>query len=100
MSIDVRQAVNAAKEFVLKVYDQKEIPRLLLEEVELSDDQKLWYITFGFKRGEIRKKPTLSSIMNFGGTSLLETIEEDRAYKVVTVDAEKGNAVRMTIRSL
>lgn len=53
--IDVRSAVEAARNYLQQVMDQlidpgSSIQGLRLEETELSDDKQYWLITLGFDR--------------------------------------------------
>lgn len=66
-----------------------------LEEVELSDDGKNWFITVSF----IRQLPAMSvaekiSMINSGINP------SERDYKLITVDAETGEVRSMKIRQL
>jgi hypothetical protein len=82
--IDVKTAVQRAMlyakdmfrpESVLSLY----LPSLLLEEVELSDDEKFWLVTLGWDADRL-------------GTS--------RIYKIFKVRAEDGEVVSVKIRTL
>ena len=67
MKIDVRGAVIAAKNYFQSLKDMinNQIQDLRLEEVELSEDQKFWFVTLGFERPVVQKKNSLV-ILIFG----------------------------------
>ena len=46
--IDVKEAIAKARSTLTEVFADRKFDRLLLEEVELSDDENRWIITFGF----------------------------------------------------
>jgi len=86
--IDVKQAVRIGIEFLNTIYEQGKLTNLLLEEVELSPDEKYWFITFGFDR----ELPQYSYLQAITGPDIR------RAYKIVKIDAEKGQTISMKIR--
>ena len=53
--IDMKQAVQIALEFCRSLYAPEKLTDFLLEEVELSDDEKFWLVTIGF---DISQKET------------------------------------------
>lgn len=98
--IDVKEAVIKAKEYLNSLYADRELPNLLLEEVELESD-KYWLITFGFQRSlsyEVTKNNSM--IAWGGGANEKRTPIETMSYKTVVVDAENGNALRLKIRDV
>ncbi len=67
--------------------------RFLLEEVELSDDERHWFITVGFDGPAVsQSKDAIPEPLHSYMPQLLE-----RVYKVVDVDAQTGTvrAVKM-----
>jgi len=48
--MDVKEAVKAAKNWVLDVMQEEQPTNLGLEEVEFDEAQHLWKITLGFSR--------------------------------------------------
>jgi hypothetical protein len=85
--MDVKQAVGIAVKFVKEVYDEKDIPGLLLEEVILSSEDDTWYVTLGFDRPE-----RTSAIDALAGR------RPQRAYKIIAVNAKTGDIQSMKIR--
>lgn len=80
--IDVGHAIFTARSYLEAIFAPEGCRNVRLEEVVLSDDDRSWKITFSFERSTL------------GGT--LWT----REYKLVTVDAESGQARGITIREL
>jgi hypothetical protein len=86
--IDVKTAVQQAMVYAKDMFTPAvpglsvpslSLPGLLLEEVELSDDEKFWLVTLGWDADRL-------------GTS--------RIYKIFKVRAEDGEVVSVKIRTL
>jgi len=89
--IDGKTAVKIATEYLYKMYGKGKLLNPMLEEIELSDDDKYWIVTLGFDRpkyapGDYR--------------DILVGPSYQRVYKVVKVDAEKGRPKSMKMREL
>jgi hypothetical protein len=80
--MDVKQAAETAADYLLTFFPDAE--RVRLEEIEISDDDKFWFITLSF-------------LMKPSGK--LDFIDE-RVFKVFKIDSEKGEVRSMKIRSL
>jgi hypothetical protein len=93
--IDMKQAVQIALEFCRNLYGQEKLAGLLLEEVELSDDEKFWLVTIGFNLGQ---GETSQSSTNLSGDSL--TRRSDHVFKTMKVDASSGRALSLKIKKL
>lgn len=48
--MDVKQAVNLAKQHVLDLFSEEQLSNLGLEEVEFDDPEDEWHVTLGFSR--------------------------------------------------
>lgn len=94
--IDVKQAVKAATTFARELFDGDELRHLRVEEVELSDDQKLWNITLGWVEPAVRAK--VSPLIPAYGQDDIQKLP--RVYKVFDVDAESGAVHSMKIRDV
>lgn len=97
--IDVKQAIRAAKENLLGLYDDTEIKDVLLEEVELSEDGKVWNITLGFSVPE----PTRVTYVEGGGlsTAMRNAFRQyERKYKLFRVNGDDGMVMSMKIREV
>jgi predicted transcriptional regulator len=86
MMIGVKQAVAAARDFVRGLLDDETLAGITLEEVELSEDECFWLVTFGFPA------PTVQS----GGLS--SALEKD--FNIFEVDADTGNVISMEVRAV
>ncbi len=82
--IDVQQAAEVAVQYFIRLNPQVN-RNITLEEVEISDDERYWYITLGY---------TESGADSFfgGGTT--------RQYKLFTVDATDATVRAMKIRKI
>ena len=94
--IDVREAIRIAQDYINNVYAYQ-LPHLLLEEVEESEDGEYWYITFGFDTDRIVDTDTMTAT-----ASLLLNVRPKffRAYKLITVRASDGKVMSMKIREI
>ncbi|MCB0211662.1 MAG: hypothetical protein KDJ52_20155, partial [Anaerolineae bacterium] len=90
------------------LYEPDELVDLTLEEVELSNDEKNWLVTFGFTRRltepitERNVRSTTSEAFGWLSDSQAEESQKYaiREYKIIPVDAATGNANSMKIREL
>ncbi|MET0396245.1 MAG: hypothetical protein ABW277_05445 [Longimicrobiaceae bacterium] len=89
--IEIKDAVTAAMEFARRMYDDRELRGLRLEEVEASPDNNLfWKITLGW----IEPDYSPPSIMK----GMLSQDSAPRVYKTFLVDANTGQVQSMKIR--
>ena len=77
--IDAVDIVVIARENFDKMFTASSLREVLLEETELSDDERFWQVTFSFDW-----QPT-------SGTSSIGP--GDRRYKVFKLDAENGRMI-------
>ena len=94
MVIDVQKAVITAQNYLFSLPDTTGLVRedMRLEEVELSDDKKYWFITLGFSRPVDKSKNPLAD--------LVAVSSYERVYKVFKINAETGEVQSMKIREL
>ncbi len=85
--IDVKKAVQSAKEYLKEAYADDTLRNLLLEEVQ-RDDNGDWLITLGFD------KPNLNVLQ------MMRTYEEQRIFKIFHIDSSTGKVKSMKIREL
>ena len=92
--IDVQHAVQIATQYAGQLFGNA-LNGVRLEEVELSYDEKHWYITIGF---DVPLPQPLYPLAI--GTVLQNALEPktERKYKVVDVDAESGKVRAVKIR--
>jgi len=83
--IDIKQAVHAAEKFFKELYDKETLKNFLVEEVELSEDEKDWVVTVGFDFGEAQP-PSEPALF----TSKSSTPRAGRVFKEVQIDKETG----------
>jgi hypothetical protein len=83
--IDVKTAVQRAMDYAKEIFTTPVpelsvpmLPSLLLEEVEMSDDEKFWYVTLGWDADRL-------------GTNWI--------YKIFKTRAEDGEVVSVKIRT-
>ena len=88
MSLDAKQAVRLAKEWLKDQFSDEPVENLGLEEVRLNDGA--WEITLGFSR----QWDGPYSIM----ADLADRMAKRRTYKVVVVDDETAHVVEMRNR--
>jgi len=91
MAIEVRQAIQAAREAAERYYNEA-LQDLRLEEVELADEESHWLITLGF----LVLAPRAVHPGLFPLRRELERFE--RVYKVFEVDASSGKVRSMGMR--
>lgn len=90
--LTVKEAVQAAEQWVRELYPEEDLQHLRLEEVELSDDERLWHITVGWVEPAVRTP--LSAMFSQEARTL------PRVYKTLEVDAENGAVKSMKIREV
>lgn len=95
--IDVRDAVAAATEYFQAVRERiGNLKDLRLEEIELSDDEKFWFITLGFEI--IPQNPPIPDTVRDPLFPKINRKESKREYKIFKVDAKTGEVQSMKIR--
>lgn len=91
--IDVKEAAKAAAEYFVNLYSDQKYSDVLLEEVELTEDEKHWLITLSYAY-----EPPPSILDQFSAGVVPKP--KPRKYKVFKIDAATGNVEAMKIRSL
>jgi hypothetical protein len=92
--IDVKQAIQIARHYILDLYEPQTLQGPLLEEVERSDDEQYWLVTFGFDTDRL----TLES--SRGISIPIVRPKYVREYKTIKVRAETGDVESMKIRTV
>lgn len=87
--VEVKAAVRCAFAYLRELLDGEGIADIMLEEVELSEDEKEWYVTLGFH-------PRWTDVGPFDAI----TGKRTRIYKTFTVDRQDGKVTAMRIRQL
>ena len=80
--MDVKQAVQTAKEHIAQLFSDEPISNIGLEEVEFNETVSVWEITIGFSRSWDRP----------GGSFIsdLARLESPRTYKTIRIQDESG----------
>lgn len=97
--IDVKQAVAIAVKYVADLLGSETIHDIRLEEVELSANEEVWYVTVSFLRPpKATTEPSLTDALSqlVAGRSR----QMEREYKVLAVRAQDGQVTSMKIRQL
>lgn len=93
--IDVKQAVDSATAYFSKLMPVEDVR---LEEVEISDDERFWYVTLSAlvrPPNATQPGPSEASTSHLAG---LFKGDRERVYKVFTVDSVTGAVRSMKIR--
>ncbi len=90
--MEVKQAVQIAKQYVSEIFESEPIANVGLEEVVYEDESDTWKITVGFSRPWHRRNPQTAA------EKLASPFE--RSYKVVQVDDQSGKVESLKDRIL
>lgn len=90
--IDVKDAAKAAAEYFVELYPDTQYSDLMLEEVELSEDEKHWLITLSYASQPPASHPS--------GLEKLFPKQDSRKYKIFKIDTATGKVEAMKIRKL
>lgn len=91
--LSVKEAVEAAENWVRELYPKKELQHLRLEEVELSSDDRYWRITLGWVEPAVRENTLVAALTK-------DVQRLPRVYKTLEVNAETGTVKSMKIREV
>lgn len=83
--MNVKDAVNTAKKYVVELFADEDLSNVGLEEVEFDDSTKVWKVTIGFSRPWDRVLTPMTAIAHGGPLP--------RSYKVVRIDDATGTVV-------
>jgi len=87
---NIEQAVVAAIDFFERMYGEKGLKDVLLEEVR-EGDENTWEVTIGYSR--VVKDTAPMSVLTQGA-------QYERVYKVLAVDKATGRVRSMMLRSV
>ena len=93
-----KEAVNKALVYVAGLYPPNQLAEMALEEVRLSDDERDWRITVGFRALSARQKTVTGDLFPVAGTDTV--VKVPREYKEVLVDGASGEVKSMLIRQV
>lgn len=99
--IDVKTAVRSARNFISDLREVMENPlkNLRLEGIELSDDESVWLITFGYDVPNLDESSKIYDALS-AMSSLTEPQKYIREYKVFKVETDSGQVKSMKIRTV
>jgi hypothetical protein len=92
--MDVKEAVNLAKQYVADLFSTEKIFNLGLEEVEYDDSEKVWFVTLGFSRPWDNPPSYATSVFTALGQQ--EAKMPIRCYKIVRISdaSQKVHSVK------
>ncbi len=90
-TMDVREAVQSAKQHLLEIFNSEPISYVGLEEIEFDDEAQEWIITVSFSR--LWERTTVPA-------SMRETPPEDRHFKVFRMSDSDGRVKSVKDRVL
>jgi hypothetical protein len=98
--IEVKAAVGQAVAYLesitdLLIQNGEQIQDLRLEETELSEDGKYWFITLGYDRPLPAHRDPLSILSGVG-----ENRRYQREYRIFKIESDSGVVKSMKIREL
>lgn len=86
--MSVKEAIQKALQAMQDIFSLTPEQEVRLEEVERSEDDRYWLITFGYNISTMSKNP------------LFRVPIYEREYKVVKLDSETGEVISIKIRQL
>ena len=92
---DVKEAVAIAITYFRALMDDKGLSDILLEEVELSDDERSWNVTLSGLLPASKDEP---ASFNALAQALGQPPQRRRVYKVFKINAERASVQSMKIR--
>lgn len=96
-TIDVKTAVKSAYSYAQSLQELmgSDWEDIRLEEIELSEDQKTWFVTLGYDI-QVKRKSVLDEMVD----PLHATLRFQREYKLFAVNATTGEIESMKIRQV
>ncbi|MGD0778134.1 MAG: hypothetical protein ABSC05_35570 [Candidatus Solibacter sp.] len=92
---DVKEAVAVAITYFRALMDDEGLSDILLEEVELSDDERFWTVTLSALLPASKEEP---EYVNALAQALGQKPQRRRVYKVFKINAERATVQSMKIR--
>ena len=83
--MEVKEAVQLAKRFIIDMFGDEQISNVGLEEVDFDSKNKVWYVTIGFSRP-----------WDVG----LPIVKPNRSYKVVRIKDAGGDVLSVKDREI
>ena len=96
--IDIKEAVQRAKEFATALFESEKILKLGLEAVERSEDGRYWLVTLGFTRPHLFSVPKKTrSLSAFDELLPRSEAQPKREYKIFRVDTHSGEVIGVSL---
>jgi hypothetical protein len=97
--IDMKEAVRTAKATINDLFADDPLKGLALEEIEFVDEDghPRWAVTLGFHRS---KSVSMVPGNAIGAIFQKPSEVEHRVYKIVYIDADTGDFVKMDMRNV
>ncbi len=89
--MDVKQAVQIAKQYVSELFEGEPLTNVGLEEVVFEDESNDWAITISFSRDWNRTSPFFPS---------KDEASQQRYYKVISINDATGEVHSLTDREM
>ncbi|GIQ73345.1 hypothetical protein [Bradyrhizobium sp. RD5-C2] len=94
--MDVKDAVNTAKNWVQEILADEDVQNVGLEEVEYNDEDHVWDVTIGFSRRW--NTPKDSQLTGLAAALAVTQPALKRAYRVISISDLDGKVVSMKRR--
>lgn len=85
--ISVKEATQKAVDYMRGFFPDSELIRL--EEVEITEDKKFWFITLSLLEEESNSDP-----------AFIFSAKKTKRYKIFKIDSEHGEVLSMKIREI
>lgn len=90
--MDVKEAVRTAKSYIADIFEDEQITRVGLEEIEFDSAKAEWLVTIGFNRAW--------DANNARTSALTSQIYRNRSFKVVRIKSYSGEVSAISDRLL
>ena len=94
--MDVKEAVETSKKYVVEIFEGESIENLGLEEVVYDGEAVVWKMTVGFNRPWDQIKNLADALSAASEGQIPEW--RKRSYKIVQIDDRTGKVISMTNR--
>lgn len=94
--LNIKEAVASAKKYAEDVFSAEGVKDLLLEEVDFDDVSKAWLVTVSFLRQQVTQNQNPNSVSTIAEMLIGGSFR--RIFKIVHVNAETGELIRVTNR--
>lgn len=89
--MDVKEAVNLAKNYIVDIYADEQIRNVGLEEIDFDETKSMWFVTIGFSRPWDEPRNALAALAGQGTYA-------KRAFKTIRVSNKDGKVLSIKNR--